>query len=472
MKFEQIKSRVDAYVDEVWEDVVADIAALVAVESVEDTAAALPGAPWGPGPREALTRALAIAERLGLEARDLAGAIGYGDVPGASEHVIATIAHCDIVPLGGGWHFDPLALTRREGYLIGRGVFDDKGPLVLSLWAAAFFRHLVEETGEPLPHTLRCIIGANEETGMGDVDAYLDACGEPDFCFSPDADFPLICGEKGIFHGAFTSSFTLGQGGIVEMDGGTAANAIPGHAEALVRAEAAELPEAAGVEVELAGNGLVRVIATGKGGHASLPAGTVNAIGILAAYLLDNVELTEDEVAYLTLMEKICSVSDGSGAGVACTDARYGALTAIGGTIKCADGRLEQTIDIRYPDTVTGEGLADTLAAFASAHCAEFRVLHDAKPFYIEPSSPEIRALLDTYDEYTGGHAEPIVIGGGTYARHFARACAFGPNEPGLELPDWVGYEHGPDEGISEELMRRALKIYIVSIARLMELEL
>ena len=35
-----------------------------------------------------------------------------------------------------------------------------------------------------------------------------------------------------------------------------------------------------------------------------------------------------------------------------------------------------------------------------------------------------------------------------------------------------MGIEHGPDEAVSEESLRRALKIYIVSIARLMELEL
>jgi succinyl-diaminopimelate desuccinylase len=38
--------------------------------------------------------------------------------------------------------------------------------------------------------------------------------------------------------------------------------------------------------------------------------------------------------------------------------------------------------------------------------------------------------------------------------------------------PEWVGIEHGPDEGVSEEVLRRALKIYIVSIGRLMELDL
>ena len=32
--------------------------------------------------------------------------------------------------------------------------------------------------------------------------------------------------------------------------------------------------------------------------------------------------------------------------------------------------------------------------------------------------------------------------------------------------------EHGPDEGVSEADLKRALKIYIVTIARLMELDL
>ena len=93
-------------------------------------------------------------------------------------------------------------------------------------------------------------------------------------------------------------------------------------------------------------------------------------------------------------------------------------------------------------------------------------------PFYMDPSLPEIRTLLDTYNEYMGTDKEAYVIGGGTYARHFPRACAFGPHDPSVKDPDWVGIEHGPDEGVSEEVLRRALKVYIVSIARLMELDL
>ena len=42
-----LESQVDAYVDEVWEDVVADIARLVEHPSVADASAGTPGSPFG-----------------------------------------------------------------------------------------------------------------------------------------------------------------------------------------------------------------------------------------------------------------------------------------------------------------------------------------------------------------------------------------------------------------------------------------
>ena len=129
---EQLKREVDAYVDEVWEDVVADMDRLVRHDSVEDLAAAEPGKPWGPAAWGALVEAERMAERLGLEVTDVDGYLGFADVPGASgpERYVATIAHTDIVPTGEGWHFPPLEVTRKDGYLIGRGVQDDKGPFL------------------------------------------------------------------------------------------------------------------------------------------------------------------------------------------------------------------------------------------------------------------------------------------------------------------------------------------------------
>ena len=469
MNEQQLKQDVDDFVDEVWEDVVEDIRALVKIESVEDLEHAEPGKPWGPAANEALVAAERTAERMGLEVTDLDGYIGYADLPGKSEDYIATIAHTDIVPVGLGWHFDPLDVTRKDGYLVGRGVLDDKGPFVLSLYAAEFFRRQVAVTGERLPYTLRCIIGNNEETGMGDVPYYLERCPQPLFCFSPDANFPLICGEKGGYHGAFTSGPIAG-GRIVELDGGTVSNAIPGLATAVVRADVASLPAADSIELEDAGEGLARVIAHGMGGHASMPEGTVNAIGLLVRYLLANDLCSDDERTFLKLAELLTEDAYGRATGIDSHDDKFGDLTCITGTVRTVDGCFVETIDSRFPTSTTGEAIDERMRAIADEHGCAYE--GDSKvPFYIDPESPEIRALLDVYSDYTGHEAEAFCIGGGTYARKFERACAFGPYEE-HENPEWVGMEHGPDEAISEEDLRRALKIYICSIARLMELDL
>ncbi len=470
---EQFKQQVDAYVDEVWEDVVADIDRLVRHESVEDLSAAEPGKPWGPASNAALVEAERMAGRLGLEVTDVDGYLGFADVPGASgpERHIATIAHTDIVPLGLGWNFSALEVTRKDGYLVGRGVQDDKGPFVLSLYAAHFFQRLVD-AGQELPYTLRCIIGNNEETGMGDVPYYLERYPEPLFCFSPDADFPLICGEKGLYQGRFTSGQVAGEM-IVELDGGTVPNAICGQATAVVRADAASLPAAERIAVEPAGEGLARITATGIGGHASMPAGTVNAIGVLARYLLSQGLAGEGERSFLELLVTLTEDAYGRASGIAAADDKFGELTCVAGTIRTVDGRFVQTVDSRYPTTTTGEAITARLSELAAAHGCSYEQTSGDAPFYISPDSPEIQALLATYAEYAGKpDAQAFTIGGGTYARHFARACAFGPGDFDPDKPTWVGSEHGPDEAVSEEALRRALKIYIVAIARLMELEL
>ena len=128
----QLISDIEAYVERVWPAVVEDRAALVAIPSVAESDKAEEGAPYGPEAKRALTCALDMAKRLGLEPHDMDGYIGYADLPGKSDTQIATIAHVDVVPAGVGWTQDPFTMTEREGYLIGRGVIDDKGPAVLT----------------------------------------------------------------------------------------------------------------------------------------------------------------------------------------------------------------------------------------------------------------------------------------------------------------------------------------------------
>lgn len=479
---EELRAAAHAYVREVWEDVERDIDALVQVESVEDLAHAAKGAPYGPAPREALDRALAIAERLGLATTNCDGYVGFAEVPGAGDGYYATIAHSDIVPIGAGWTFDPLRLTRKDGYLIGRGVLDDKGPLVLSLYAASFVARRAQQAGVTPRHALRAIVGTNEETGMADVEYYLEHFPQPLFCFTPDAEFPAICGEKGRVYVELASAAEAGDGmRIVSLEGGNAENAVTGIAEAVVAGRADELQAFIdkGIEVHDAGTdaegrNLVRLVAAGKGGHAAMPEETRSAVGILCNALLDAGICSESERRFLELESLVFADTAGKALGIDATDEVFEPLTCAGtiASTRDQDGRrvLVQGLDIRYPSSVTADKISGRLAEVSSEYGCTARQCGDMVPFLTDPDSPEVCTLLDTYREVTGRTADAFTIGGGTYARHFERAVAFGPLDMAYEsMPEWVGPEHGPDEGAPRDSLMLALEVYAVALARLLE---
>ncbi len=481
METEELINEARAYVREVWEDVERDIDDLIQVESVEDLEHAKEGMPYGPAVREALDRALAIAENLGLETHNCDGHIGYADVAGKSEQYYATIAHADIVPLGSGWHFDPLRLSSKDGYLIGRGVLDDKGPLVLSLYAARFVAQKARELGRELPYTLRCIVGVNEETGMRDVGYFTEHFPQPLFCFTPDACFPAICGEKGRVHAELASpELKTMEGRIVSLAGGEASNAIVGCAEAVVVASPEDLPAREGIEVVSAGTDeqgreLLRVVAHGKGGHAAMPEETHSAVGMLCEVLLQSGICSDVERAFLELQTLVFMDVQGKALGIDASDEVFDPLTCAGTIVSThADAtsrRLVQTLDIRYPSSVSADHIASNLAEVAARFGCEVRIIDSSVPFLTSPDSPEVQVLLDAYRDVFNREGDAFTIGGGTYARHFDKAVAFGPLDPrdGND-PDWVGPEHGPDEGIRQSSLKRALQTYVVALSRLMGL--
>ena len=253
-----------AYVDKVWPSFLDDLEALVVVPSVVDESRAVAGAPWGLECHRALCVAMDVARRQGLSIVDCDGYVAYGELAGETPEQVATIAHVDVVPAGEGWTVEPYALTRREGVLMGRGVLDDKGAALASIYAAGFLARRVRNGWKP-QRTLRCILGASEEAGMMDVRRYLTGHEPPAFLFTPDAEFAVCCGEKGCVN-AEVAHAVDGAGAIIELTGGVARNAVPARAEAIVRMDTCMdgLPSAEGIDVEPVGDAVARIVA-----HAS-----------------------------------------------------------------------------------------------------------------------------------------------------------------------------------------------------------
>lgn len=457
-------SSIDAFAEQNRENILRDITRLVAVPSVEGVPE--PGAPFGAGPRAALDKALEIAAELGLCTHNAEGYIGWAETQPVAQgqKFLATITHTDVVPEGNGWDADPYTLRLRDGWLLGRGVADDKGPSVLCLYALKYLK----DSGVELKYPVRALLGTNEETGMLDVEYYEKHFPMPAFCFTPDAEFPVCNGEKGGFNGEIVSP-KFSEGVIVDFAGGVAHNAVPDRAHCTLRVPAAALQPAAGVRFEEQ-NGLTTLYAQGKSGHAAMPAGTVNAIGLLVDCLLGSEVCTEEETAYLQVLHTLHAATDGSALGIAADDGLFDPLTIIGGTIEYKDGILRQSFDCRYPTNTDAEKLA---AAMQTA-CGSAAVLENVSsrvPFYIDADSPAVKTLIDTYNEVTGEKKTPFTMGGGTYARHFPYAVSFGPEDTTLTLPDFAGPMHGANEGAPFEKLIQALKIYILALLRLQQLD-
>ena len=457
---------IDAFAEQNRDNIVRDISRLVAVPSVEGPPE--PGAPFGAGPKAALDKALEIAAELGLSTHNAEGYIGWADTGTIADgqKFLATITHTDVVPEGNGWDADPYTVRVREGWLLGRGVADDKGPSILCLYALKYLK----DSGIALKYPVRALLGANEETNMHDVDYYAAHYPMPAFCFTPDAEFPVCNGEKGGFNGEIVSP-KLENGVIAAFEGGVAHNAVPDRASCTLRVAPEQVHLTEGVTAEAGPDGTTILRGWGKSGHAAMPAGTVNAISLLVNCLLESGLCTPQEEAYLKVVQALHKATDGSGVGIAADDGLFDPLTIIGGTIAMQDGVIRQSFDCRYPTNTNPEKMQAAMEQVCGT-AAHLENLSSREPFYIAADSPAVQTLITTYNDVTGENKTPFTMGGGTYARHFPYAVSFGPEHTDLAFPEFAGPMHGANEGAPLDKMIEALKIYILALLRLQEIDL
>ena len=464
---EELSRALDSYLDSNWDKMLADLERLVRIESVQDMSRADEKQPYGPGPAQALEEALRLWKEYGFDSHNCEGRIGYADLPGEGKGQIGIIGHVDVVPAGEGWTFDPFAVTRKDGYLIGRGVSDDKGPMVMALHAANFWIR----QNKKFPYDLRFIIGNNEETGMRDLQYYQQHFEDPDLLFSPDDEFPVCYGEKGVFQGMFTSA-PIEDGVIESWQGGMAVNAVPGKMTAILNLPIDDFPKVKGISIEALPDGKTRLVAEGVQAHASTPEDGTSAIKLMVKYLLDAGVCKGAERAWLDLLWDISCDFNGSGMGLACQCPHFGALTLVGGLAGKRENCLTQSVDIRFGSLHTGSDLSKHMRNRAEACAASYEDLHIMEPFLMDKEGPLVQTLLQSYRDVTGDMQDAFTIGGATYARHFKAGASFGVDVHGQNRPSWVGAMHAADEGVAETWLKDAFKVYALAIYRLMQVDL
>ena len=167
----------------------------------------------------------------------------------------------------------------KDGFLIGRGVGDNKGPGICALYALRYLK----EHGMELKNDVLVYYGLSEETGMQDIEYFCRTQQVPDFNLVADTNFPVCYGEKGLMRADIERGF---EGNLVSFHAGSVVNVIPAKAEAVINSvdlkdARQQLDGVRGISVDQDGE-YVKVTALGISRHAAFPEGSVNAVHVLA----------------------------------------------------------------------------------------------------------------------------------------------------------------------------------------------
>lgn len=449
------------------DDFIKDLRGLLHIPSIRDDGTVEAGAPFGKGCKEALDYMLALGEKEGFVTKNIdgyAGVIEYGE---GSESV-GVLAHVDIVPIGEGWSKDPFAGEIVDGYMFGRGVLDDKGPAMAAFYALKMLR----DQQLPLSKKIMLIYGCDEESGMSCMEYYKKHGEIPSVGFTPDADFPVIYGEKGgmriRIHG---DSDTV----IQSMHAGERVNIVIGKASAVVTEWNDRLTDqfmfylkTNALEGDIAYTGKEATLTIeGTFAHGAMPYLGVNA----ALHLFNFIGAAFDD-AFATKTYHMLKDWQGKPLGIDIDGASMGFLTMNTGVVKIENQHVDIQVDMRYPNDTSAEQIMKGITTTAKNIGYDLAITLDKNtmPLFVDPASKLVQTLTSVYRAYSKDEVTPNkTIGGGTYAKKFDNFVAFGPEFPNQQQPDnmFIGGCHQKDEAFKVEDLMKAMAIYTESIERL-----
>ena len=411
-----------------------DLTTLISYKSVLDKEEKK--APFGAESKNALCFFLSLAEKFGFETFNYDNYIG--EIRFGSGEELGIIGHLDVVPAGDGWETDPFTLTEKEGYYIGRGVLDDKGPMLICLYA---LKKLKDEKVK-FNKKIRFFVGTNEEAGWKDVEYYRNSGRTfPKWGFSPDGDFPVVYAEKGPCFIDFEIDY---NGSFSDIHGGTVINAVCNRAYAKGVIDE-KLLQKYNLKTE---NSVI--VSIGKAAHGSAPHLGKNAILPLLKYIAEFDEEVKPFITYL--FDDVL--------GISAIGNETGKATISPNVIKLKDRKLVLSCDFRVPAKMN---MKDFLPLFDKTGL-KYKFTKARDPHYVPKDSEIIVNLLKAYNLVTGEDADAISQAGATFSSVFSCGVAFGP-----ELPNVPSTIHEPNERIPSNNFDILFDIYYNGIKNLVK---
>lgn len=456
---EEVEKRKDAYLD--------DLFTLLRIPSVREDALATEEEPVGPGPKRALEAFLSMAEKDGFKntmVGNIAGRVEFG----SGDETLGILGHLDVVPVDDQWKTPPFEPTVVDGRIYARGASDDKGPMLAAYYALKIIRDLEL----PVSKKVHFIVGTDEESNWKCMKRYFETEPMPDFGFSPDAEFPIINGEKGLY--TVTLHFDALSGKLRSFTSGQRVNMVPGHAEAeLTNVDSTKLKQNAEhfstenpVKIKVTEQkDSVKVEAFGRVFHGAQPENGENAATYLATFLCQS----DDQLQEDPYLKFICDVLhedfEGEKLGINHHDEIMGNLSMNAGLFGADDSGQYITINCRVPQGKPFDELSQDFARLGERSGFTVEVVEaDKLPHYVSGEDPLVQTLLSVYEEHTGLKGYEQVIGGATYGRLFKRGVAFG-----AAFPDTEDTMHQPNEYSIIDNLMTTMAIYADAIYRLIK---
>ncbi len=406
--------------------------------------------PFGKETADCLAYFLSLAESFGFETHNYDNYIG--EVVFGTGRAFAILAHLDVVPAGNGWKYPPFGGVVNDDVsaggvtgtkIWGRGAMDDKTPAIVCLYALK----ALKDSGYLPKRKIKLIVGCNEECGWKCIEHYNSVAKMPEEGFTPDANFPVIYAEKGIFH--FTSLFQIENAPMSALQAGQRANMVCDYAEAVITRKVAEALvsyENPIVGTTLSYDNTTNILkAYGKSAHGSTPEKGANALQALLLFL--SAFNTEIQTAYDILFNDVL--------GLKTLEDETGRLTLSPDVASFEKGVLKITSDVRFPATLSLSSVTDKL----NGANVVFETVNYQASLYNDPNGALISTLTSVYNQITGKDEKPVAIGGGTYARALKCGCAFGPEICGEE--DTI---HQVNEYVTFDRIRLMSKVYFEAI--------
>lgn len=418
---------------------------LVSIDSTYDEKTVTESMPFGKGVDDALKFVLDLGLRYGFKVDSCDGYCSELTI-GSGDKLIGIYAHADVVPASGNWDNPPFSPVVKNGKIYGRGTSDDKGPLI-----AAFYALKALKDNDLLDgYTVKFVVGGDEERGSACLDYYFHNLHKPypDYGFTPDSDFPLIYGEKGIID--FYPTIKVSAPNVISIKGGVATNAVCDKVIIKLHKDDAysEYLKSQNIKFLVNDN---EITILGKSAHGSTPELGENAALIALKTLGDFYKIEK-----FTFIADKLSITDGSAFDGKFETKLLGKTSYCVGIINFENDTLTFSVNFRHPENVDPN---EYVAHFDEYFLTKSTVKEPSPVLLYDPKSKLVKTLLNAYRKETNDITPPLTTGGGTYAKHAKNTIAFG-----ALFPHDVSTMHEPNEYMILKEFELASVIYAHAI--------